>query len=251
MRELAAGGVGEEALGGPEGDGRGSGAGALEGDLAEVEVFGGEVSVGGVVLVEAADGGVAEEDASAAVGLEAVFVGVDDDGVGVGDGVEGSAGCGREVGGEGEVASVGGVDVDAEFVLLLEGEDLVEGVDGADGGGAEGGDYCADGAGLECLFEGGEVHAAVCVGGDGDEGQAEDGADAAVGVVGLVGGGDGQFAGVELAGDPEGFEVGEGASAGEVAEVLRAVRTSWRWRLRLRSPWRSWRGRRRGRGCWG
>ena len=46
-------------------------------------------------------------------------------------------------------------------------------------------------------------------------------------VVGLVGGGDcfGRtvFRVTELAGDPEGFEVGEGSSAGEVTEVLRPV----------------------------
>ena len=68
-------------------------------------------------------------------------------------------------------------------------------------------------------FEGVEVDAASVVGWNRDEGQTEDAADAAVGVVGLIGGGDG-FAGSELAGDPEGFEVGEGSSAGEMAEML-------------------------------
>ena len=149
LGEGSAGSVGEKLLGGPESYGRGSGAGALEGDFAEVEILRGEVGVGGVVFVEAADGGVAEEDAAAAVGLEAVLVRVDDDGVGVGDGVEGGAGFGGEVGGEGEVASVGGVDVDAEVVFLLEGEDLVEGIDGADGGGAECDYYGADFLGFE------------------------------------------------------------------------------------------------------
>ena len=85
LSELAVAGVGQEALGGPEGDGGGSGAGALEGDLAEVEFFGGEVGEGRVVFVEAADGGIAEEDGAAAVGLEAMLVRVDDDGVGLGD----------------------------------------------------------------------------------------------------------------------------------------------------------------------
>ena len=92
--------------------------------------------IGGVVFVEAANGGIAEEDAAAAVGLKAMLVRVDDDGVGVGDGVEGSAGLGREIGGESEVSTVGGVDVDAEFVFFLELEDAVERVDGADAGGA-------------------------------------------------------------------------------------------------------------------
>ncbi len=164
------------------------------------------------MLVEAAYGWVAEENGSAAVGLKAVFVGIDDDGVGVGDGVVGGAGLGSEVGGEGEVASVGGVYVDAEVVPLLKFQDLVERVYGADGGGAQGDDYGTDVSGREELLEGGEVHAAGVVSWHADEGQAEDAGDAAVGVVSLVGGGYG-FAGCELAGYPEGFEVGEGSSA--------------------------------------
>src|SRR6185312_10095664 len=43
-----------------------------------------------------------------------------------------------------------------------------------------------------------------------------------MGVVGLIGGGD-QLAGGELSGDPEGFEVGEGPSAGEMAEMFRPM----------------------------
>ncbi len=71
------------------------------------------------MFVEAPDGGVAEEDGATAVGLEAVLVGIDDDGVGMWDGVEGGAGLGGEIGGEGEVASVGCIDVDAELVFFL------------------------------------------------------------------------------------------------------------------------------------
>jgi hypothetical protein len=134
LREGAAGSVGEQLLCSPESDRGGAGAGALEGDFAEVEIFRGEVGVGRVVFVEAADGRVAEEDATTAVGLEAVFVRVDDDGVGVGDGVEGGEGFGEEIGGKGEVATVGGVDMDAELILFLEGDDLIERIDGADRG---------------------------------------------------------------------------------------------------------------------
>src|ERR1035437_8852787 len=105
--ELASFRVWEQALGGPESYGGGSGAGTFEGDLAEVEFLRREVGEGGVVLVEAADGGVAEENAAAAVGLQAVLVRVDDERVGAGDGVEGGAGFGREIAGEGEVSAVG------------------------------------------------------------------------------------------------------------------------------------------------
>jgi len=96
--------------------------------------------------------------------------------------------------------------VDAEVVFFLEGDDLVEGIDGADGCGAEG---CNNGADLLCgeeRFEDFEVHAAVVVGGDRYKGKAEDSGDAAVGIVGLIGGsndlGVAVFSSGELAGDP-------------------------------------------------
>ena len=222
LGEGAARRVREKALGCPESDGRGSGAGALERDFAEVEIFGGEVGVGGVVFVEAAYGGIAEENGSAAVGLETVLVRVYDDGVGEGNGIVGGAGFGGEIGGKGEVASVGRVDVDAEFVALLEFQDLVEGVDGTCGGGAEGDDY---GSYIPCgeeLVESGQIHAGADICGDAEERQAEDTGDTTVGVVGLIRGSDG-FAGGKLAGDPEGFEVGEGSAAAEVAEMLGPV----------------------------
>src|SRR5579863_6817205 len=118
--ECAPRGARKQALRGPECDGGGSGTRTFERDLAEVQVFGSEVRKRRVVFVVAPDAGIAEEDAAAAVGLEAVLVGVDDEGVGVGDGVEGGACGGREIAGEGEVASVSRVDVDAEGVFLLE-----------------------------------------------------------------------------------------------------------------------------------
>ena len=84
------------------------------------------------MFVEAADGGIAEEDTATTVGLQPVLVRVDDDGVGVRDGVEGGARFGGEVCGEGEVATVGGIDVNAELIFFLKGNDAVEWVDGAD-----------------------------------------------------------------------------------------------------------------------
>jgi uncharacterized protein (UPF0254 family) len=85
------------------------------------------------VFIEAADGGVAEEDTAAAVGLEAMLVRVDDDGVGIGYGVKGGTGRGGKVCGESEVTTVSGVDVDAELVFLLKRHDLIERIDGANG----------------------------------------------------------------------------------------------------------------------
>src|SRR5262249_55081876 len=134
MCERAAGRVGEKLLRSPKCDGGGSGAGTLQRDFSEMEILGREVGVGGVVFIEAADGGGTEEDTAAAVGLEAMFVRVDDDGVGVRNGIKGGAGLGRQICREGEVTTVGGVDVNAEAVFLLESDDLIERIDGANGG---------------------------------------------------------------------------------------------------------------------
>jgi len=172
------------------------------------------------VLVKAADGGVTEEDAATAVGLEAVLVGIDDDGVGLGDGGVGEAGgLGQRVGNEAEVAAVGCIDVDAEAVACAEVEDLRQGIDGADGGGAEGDDDGADIGFAELGFKGREADAATVVSGDGGVRELEDGGDALVGVVSLLGADD-ALAGGELAGEPEGFKVGEGSAGGEVAEEV-------------------------------
>ena len=86
------------------------------------------------MFVETADGGIAKEDAAAAVGLETMLVRVDDDGVGVLNGVEGGASFRGEIGGKGEVTTVGCINMDAEFVFFLELENLIERIDGADGG---------------------------------------------------------------------------------------------------------------------
>ena len=114
----------QQALRRPERDGRRSGARAFEADLAQVQLVGAEVGVGGVVLVEPADRGIAEEDAAATVGLQAVLVRVDDDRVRLAEAVVSAAGLGPEVVGETEVAAIGRVRVEAEAVAFAQREDL-------------------------------------------------------------------------------------------------------------------------------
>ncbi len=185
-----------------------------------MEVVGSEVGVRGVVQVVAGDLGVAEDDRTTAVGLQAVLVRVDDDGVGVGDrGVgRGDDPVGGVVGDESEEAAVGGIDVHACAVLAAERDDLVNWVDGAEARSASGGNDCADAAGSEAVLEGVEVHGAGVRRVDDDRLDAEQVAHACVGVVG-VGAVRDRLAGVRLAGDEESLKVGDGAAAGEVAQV--------------------------------
>ena len=82
-QHLAKPGIGERQhfKGEPQGRGRSTSPAALERDLAEVQLIGAEVGVGGIVDVEPPDARIGEEDGAAAVGLEAVLMGVDDDAV--------------------------------------------------------------------------------------------------------------------------------------------------------------------------
>ena len=100
---------------------------------------------------------------------------------------------------------------------LLQLEDLRQGIDRATARGAERDYDGADIAACKGALERVEAHTALVVGGDGLERDLEDFGQAAMRIVGLVRGDDG-FAGMDKAGDPEGFEVGESATTGEVTE---------------------------------
>ena len=78
------------------------------------------------MFVETTNTGIAEEHASAAVGLQAVLVRIDDDGVGLVDhGVGAARGFIERVGNELEIAAIRCVYVKAETVALAQREDLV------------------------------------------------------------------------------------------------------------------------------
>ena len=97
---------------------------ALEADLAQVQVGRAEVRVRRVVLVEPPDRRVAEEDAAAAVGLQAVLVRIDHDRVGLADAVEGAPRRRAEVVREAVVAAVRRVGVQPEAAPLPQRQDL-------------------------------------------------------------------------------------------------------------------------------
>ena len=189
----------------PERRGGRSGPGALERDLAQVQVAAREVGVGRVVLVEPPDARVAEEDRAAAVGLEAVLVRVDDDAVGVGDRAEGRHR--HELVEQGEEAAVRGVDVDPHAVTLAQRHRLLDGVDGAEPGRARGHDDRPDAARRAAASR-----SSVAIALD-----AEHGAHARVGVVG-VGAERDRLARVQLARHPQRLEVGDRPGGRQVAE---------------------------------
>ena len=123
----------------PQRGGGGTGPRALQADLAEVQVARREVRVRRVVAVQAADAGVAEQHGAAAVGLEAVLVRVDDDGVGAPHGVERRAAHARlaAVREQREEAAVRRVDVQARTVARAQLGDRVDRVDHAEARRAE------------------------------------------------------------------------------------------------------------------
>ena len=183
-----------------------------------MQLLRGEVGEGRIVPIEAPDRGIAEQDAAASVRLQAVLVRIHDQRIGIRNGVEGGTGFRAEIAGQCEVSTVSRVRMDAEPVARLQCEHAVQRIDCADGRGTQGHDDGADVVGLERGFECVQVHAAGVVAGDGDEGQPQHAGDARVGVVRLIGRGY-SLAGPQLAGDPERLQIGEGATAGEVAEI--------------------------------
>src|SRR5580704_16728147 len=213
----------QQFLRGPEGGGCGAGARTFETDFAEVKFGGAEVGVGRIVFVEAADSRIAEENAAAAVRLETVLVRVDDDGVNDVETREGAVGVGAEIFRQIEIAAVSRVNVNPEAILFAEIENHRKRVDGASGGGAESCDHGADVVLLfETLLKSVVIHSRVGADWDGFEVELEDAADTVMRVVGLFAG-DNFFAGGELAGDPECFEIGHRAAASEMAEKILPV----------------------------
>ena len=81
--------------------------------------------------------GIAKQDATAPVGLQAVLVGIDHNRVGLADLVEGGASFLRQISSKGEVAAVSCIDVQTEPVLGAQTKDLRQGVNGASPGGAQ------------------------------------------------------------------------------------------------------------------
>ena len=149
-----------------------------------------------------------------------MLVGIDDDGVCLADGGIGAAGgLGQVLWNEAEVAAVRRVDVDAEAIAVAEGEDLVERIDGADGGCAQSDDDRAHISTAKFSFQGFKANAATMVGRNLGVIELKDGRDAAMGVVGLLGTED-ALARRKLTGYPKRLKVGEGTAGGEMAEKL-------------------------------
>ncbi len=170
-------------------------------------------------MVKAAHSRIAEEHTAAAVGLEAVLVGVHHDGVALGDGAER---CRWDVlrpgpGHDGVEAAVSGVHVKPDPVAVAQREHLVDGVDGAERRRSRGEHHGADVLMREPLPQSLEVHPSAAVGRDLHPPQPEQMAHPLMGVVGLLGVGD-RRTGAQLAGDEERLQVGDGAARREVTQ---------------------------------
>ena len=128
-RELSSASQGKPLEGRPERHGARSRPGALEADLAQMQLGRAEVGVRRVVLVQLPDRRVAEEHAAAAVGLKAMLVRIDDDRVRLSDALVGGVRLRAQIVRQPEVPSVRGVRVKAEAVLLAQGENLRQRID--------------------------------------------------------------------------------------------------------------------------
>ena len=129
---------------------------------------------------------------------------------------------GGVVGDQPEEAAVSGVDVDADPVLRAQRDGQVDRVDRAEPGGAGGHHHGPDRPGPEQILQCVQVHPAGGVGGHGVPLDAEQVTHPGVGVVGVGAVGD-AFAGVGFPGYEQGFQVRDGAAAGEMTEEFGAV----------------------------
>src|SRR5258708_39504984 len=93
-----------------------------------------KVSVRRIMLIQAADIGIAEKDAAAAVGLQAVLVRIDDDGVDFTDAGERRFSIGGKIVNQREISAVGSVGVDAKPKLVAQRKEFWQRGDGAGGG---------------------------------------------------------------------------------------------------------------------
>src|SRR5882762_7695656 len=112
-----------------------------------------KVSVWRIMLIQAADTWIAEKDAAAAVGLQAVLVRIDDDGVHFTDAGERRFSIGGKIVNQSEISTVGSVGVEAKPKLVAQRQDFGQRIDGAGGGGAHGGDHGADIAALQAFSQ--------------------------------------------------------------------------------------------------
>src|SRR6267154_6075751 len=105
------------------------------------------------MLIQAADIGIVEKDAAAAVGLQTVLVRIDDDGVDFTDAGERRFGIGGKIVNQSEVSAVGSVGVDAKPKLVAQRQDFGQWIDGAGGSGAHSGNHGADIAALQAFSQ--------------------------------------------------------------------------------------------------
>src|SRR6266568_255073 len=139
------------------------------------------------MLVKAPNGGIAKQDTSASVRLQAVFVGVNNNGIGLAHGGISSSGwLVQRFGNQPEVASVSPVDVNAEAVALAQRQNLVERIDCANCSGAEGDHDRSHIALAQFRFKRFQAHASAIVGGNGREVELQNTRDAMVRVMCLL-----------------------------------------------------------------
>ena len=96
------------------------------------------------MFVQRPDTGIAKQHAPAPVRLQAMLVGINNNRVGLADLVVCGAGFLRQISGEGKVAAVRRIDVQAEAVLGAQTKNLRQGIDGARSGGSQRGHDAAD-----------------------------------------------------------------------------------------------------------
>ena len=96
-----------------------------------MEFVGTEVSIGRVVFIISSDSRIFEKNTAAAIGLESVFMGINDNGIDFFDMLESRERFWRKVIHQDKITTVGCVSMNAEFMLGLKFENLRKWIYGA------------------------------------------------------------------------------------------------------------------------
>ena len=174
------------------------------------------------MLVKAPHRRVSKQNASAAVGLQAVLVGVDDNRIGLADRLEGAPRRGiQSVGDQPEVAAVSCVHVDAKTVLFPQRQHFIERVHRADGRRAQRHNHRSHIALAQLTLERLQAYPPAAVSRNGGKVQLQHSRDAPVRIVRLLGADDplgGPRSLAQLSGHPQRLQVGQGAARCQMAQ---------------------------------
>src|SRR5467141_899186 len=193
--------------------------GALQAYLAQVQFRGTEISVGRIMLVQSAHSGIAKEHAAAPVGLQSVFVRIDDNRVRFSNLCNCPLRIFSEVFRKHEIAAVRGIGVNPESLLCTQSENLRQRIHRTCRRGTHRRDNRPHVAAPQALRQRIYVHPALRIAGHAFEWQLQNTADPPMRIVSLFAG-ENFLSRLQLSRHPQGLEIRHRSATARVAQKI-------------------------------